>query len=65
MIFGREVMPFRGTLYGWGSKLLLECTIFSLAQQRFGIVCIVVLLWLHHIQSLADLTMVTKVCNLL
>jgi hypothetical protein len=38
---------------------------FSLAQQWFGIVCIVGLLSLHHLQSLADVTMVTTACNLL
>jgi hypothetical protein len=39
--------------------------IFSLAQQWFGIVCIVGLPWLHCIQSLPDVTLVTKACNLL
>jgi hypothetical protein len=39
--------------------------ISSLAQQRFRIVYIVRLPWLHHIQSLADVTMVTKAYNLL
>jgi hypothetical protein len=33
--------------------------IFSLTQQWFGIVLIVGLLWLHHIQSLANVTMAT------
>jgi len=47
--------------------LFVGCTIFSLAQQWFGILCIVGLLWLHHVglQSLADVTMATKACNLL
>jgi hypothetical protein len=39
--------------------------IFSLAQQWFGIVCILGLLWLHHIQSLFDVTMAANACNLL
>jgi hypothetical protein len=40
--------------------------IFRFAEKRFGIVCIVFgLLWLHQIQTAADLTMVTKACDLL
>jgi hypothetical protein len=39
--------------------------ILSLAQRWFGIVCIVGLIWLHHKQSLANVTMATSVCNLL
>jgi hypothetical protein len=39
--------------------------IFSLSHQWFGIVCIVGLVWLHHMQSLADLTMATTACDLL
>jgi hypothetical protein len=39
--------------------------IFRLAQQWYGIVCIVGLPWLHHIQCLADVSMLTKACNLM
>jgi hypothetical protein len=39
--------------------LLVGGTIFSLAEQWFGIVIIVGLLWLHHIQFLANVTMAT------
>jgi hypothetical protein len=39
--------------------------VFSLAQQWFGIVSVVGLLWLHHIQPLADVTVAANVCNLL
>jgi hypothetical protein len=39
--------------------------IFSLAWQWFGIICIVGLPQLLHIQSIGDVTMVTKACNLL
>jgi hypothetical protein len=46
-------------------QLLVGCTILSVAQQWFGIVCIVRLLWLHHVQALDDVTLATKACNLL
>jgi hypothetical protein len=39
--------------------------IFSLAQQWFGIVCVIRLLWLHRIQSLAKVTIATNAFNLL
>jgi hypothetical protein len=39
--------------------------IFSLVQQWSGIVCVVGLVQLHRIQSLADVTMATDACNLL
>jgi hypothetical protein len=39
--------------------------IFSLAQQWFGIICVFGLLWLHHTQSLVDVTKATNACNLL
>jgi hypothetical protein len=38
--------------------------IFSLAQQWLGIFYVVGLLWLHHIQSLANVTMATNARNL-
>jgi hypothetical protein len=38
----------------------------KLAQQWSEVACFVVVLpWLHHIQYLADVTVVTKSCNLL
>jgi hypothetical protein len=41
-------------------NLCVEYTIFSLSQQWFWIVYIVGLLWLHHIQYLADVTIVNQ-----
>jgi hypothetical protein len=39
--------------------------ILSLSQQWLGSACIVELLLLHHIQSVADVAMETNACNLL
>jgi hypothetical protein len=33
-------------------------------RPRTAVVCIVGLLWLHHIQSLGDVTVTTNACNL-
>jgi hypothetical protein len=45
--------------------MLVVCMIASLAQQLCGIVCIVELLRLYYIQSLAYVTMATKARDLL
>jgi hypothetical protein len=78
MIVGREEMLFKGTSLQY---FLIPYLATILKWLRFKVVswrhdfqpyaamiwdCLIVgLLWFHHIQSLADVTMATTTCNLL
>jgi hypothetical protein len=60
MRFGRQVLPFEVTSTSHGLGLFGWC--LSYYWDSF-IVIIVDLFWLHHIQSLANVTMATIACS--